>query len=131
MAAGRSKDPNTNVGAVIVDDSRSVVSTGYNGFAPGVRDTEGRWQRPMKYEFVVHAEANAIAQAARSGRATRDTIIFVTHFPCKDCAKLIIAAGIKHIVVDAKGKTLMNDEEQQKFTRTMLDEAGVTVAEVK
>lgn len=130
-AAERSKDPNTNVGAVIVDDSRSVVSTGYNGFAHGVKDTPERWERPLKYEFVVHAEANAIAQAAKSGRATNSTTIFVTHFPCKDCAKLIIAAGIKHIVVDAKGKTLMNDEEQKKFTRTMLDESGVTVAEVK
>jgi dCMP deaminase len=129
-ATERSKDPNTNVGAVIVNDDRCVISTGYNGFAHGVKDTHERWQRPLKYDFVVHAEANAIGQAAKMGSKTNGCDIYVTHFPCKDCAKLIITAGIKRIIVDVRGKTLMNDEEQKAFTRAMLTEAGVAIAEV-
>jgi dCMP deaminase len=126
-ATERSKDPNTNVGAVIVDEDHNVVSTGYNGFPRGVKETPGRWERPLKYEYVVHAEENAIGCAARTGRATDGCKMYVTHFPCKDCAKMIITAGIKHLIVDGRGKTAMNDEEQQKFTRGLLSEAGVEV----
>lgn len=128
-AATRSKDPNTNVGAVIVDEQRSIVSTGYNGFPPGVKDTESRWERPTKYDFVVHAEANAIGRAAKAGHAVDGCTIFVTHYPCKDCAKLIITAGIKRVAVDPQGKTLMNDDAQRAFTAQMFLEAGVDVFE--
>lgn len=126
-AATRSKDPNTNVGAVIVDHAKSVVMTGYNGFAPGVEDTAERWQRPTKYDFVVHAEANAISRAARAGRSTEGCAMYVTHYPCKDCAKLIISAGIKVLWVDKNGTTLMNDDAQKAFTAAMLKEADVEV----
>ena len=128
MAAERSKDPNTNVGAVIVDDGRSIVATGYNGFPARVKDTNERWERPLKYDFVVHAEANAIARAAKAGHKTDGCTIFVTHYPCKDCAKLIITAGIKHVCVDGKGTTLMNTDEMKAFTSALFDEAGVTVS---
>jgi len=129
VAATRSKDPNTNVGAVIVDEDRSIVGTGYNGFPPLVKDTVERWQRPTKYDFVVHAEANAIGRAARAGRRVEGSTIYVTHYPCKDCAKLIITSGIKRVVVDPEGKTLMNNDEMKAFTAALFSEAGVDVYE--
>lgn len=98
--AERSKDPNTQVGAVIVDRNRRIVSTGYNGFAPDVIETRQRWQRPTKYDYVIHAEVNAIAHAASVGHATDNCLIYITAVPCLSCMKIIMAAGIKSIIAD-------------------------------
>src|SRR3546814_4797914 len=68
--ASRSKDPSTQVGAVLVDADNHIIATGYNGFPPGIEETPARWQRPDKYERVIHAEMNAIAHAARAGHST-------------------------------------------------------------
>ena len=62
--AERSKDPNTQVGCRIVDCENHVISEGYNGFGAGVFETEQMWQRPEKYDHVIHAETNAIGHAA-------------------------------------------------------------------
>lgn len=93
--ASWSKDPSTKVGAVIVDDKFRILSVGYNGFPRGVEDTEERLNdRPTKYSLVVHAELNAILNATASiGGAS----LYVTHFPCNECAKAIIQSGIKNI----------------------------------
>jgi dCMP deaminase len=96
-----SKDPSTQVGAVLVNDLRQVVGMGYNGFARGVEDTEVRLNtRELKYQFVVHAEVNAIIQA---GHAARESTLYV--YPsfmlppvCADCAKAVIQAGVKGVV---------------------------------
>ena len=66
MVASKSKDPDTKVGAIIVNQENEHVASGYNGFPPGFMDYEDRWQRPIKYDFAVHAEVNAICRAKQS-----------------------------------------------------------------
>lgn len=122
--ATRSKDPSTQVGAVIVNTKQGVVETGYNGFGEGVRETEERWQRPIKYEYVIHAEQNAISRAARFGKITDDTTLYCTHFPCKVCAKSVIAAGIKRIFY--KDYVASWSPEEIAFVKAMFEEANVS-----
>ncbi len=98
IAADRSKDPNTQVGCVIVDENMDPVAFGYNGFGPGSEETEELWQRPAKYDHVIHAETNAIGRAARRGCSTEGATAYITAFPCLPCAKVLIAAGIKEVV---------------------------------
>ena len=124
-ASLRSKDPNTQVGAVLVDEDNHIVATGYNGFPPGIEETEERWQRPQKYRRVIHAEVNAIGWAARKGIATAGSTLYCTHFPCNQagCARLIIAAGVKHVVA---GQPPHGWDEDHEFAKELFDEAGVT-----
>jgi len=101
LAAMRSKDPNTQVGACIVDSENRILSTGYNGFPSGCSDDEYPWDREgefgcTKYPFVVHAELNAILNAR--GKNLTGAKIYVALFPCNECAKAIIQSGIKEIV---------------------------------
>lgn len=93
--ANRSKDPNTQVGAVIVDNKNRIVSTGYNGFPSNMLETSSLWEKPIKYKYVLHAEANAICY---SNKELNGYTLYVSIFPCIECAKLIIAAGIKKVV---------------------------------
>jgi len=95
-----SKDRSTKVGAVIVDDKKTVISMGYNGFPRGCDDDkEERHERPMKYLYTEHAEKNAIYNAARNGNSLDGKTLYVTTlFPCVDCAKAIIQSGIKKVV---------------------------------
>ena len=92
--AGWSKDPSTKVGAVIVDQQRRIVSTGYNGFPQGVVDNP-QLPRERKLMRTLHAEANAILFAKRD---LSGCTIYVTHHPCAHCAAMIIQAGIKRVV---------------------------------
>ena len=101
LAAERSKDPNTQVGACIVDSDNRIVSTGYNGFPYGCSDDEFPWAREgdtkeTKYAYVVHAELNAILNAR--GRSVVGTTLYVALFPCNECAKAIIQSGITEVV---------------------------------
>lgn len=99
LAAMRSKDPGTQVGACIVSPSNIILSTGYNGFPMGCSDDEFPWDREgeeTKYPYVVHAELNAILNA--NGKSLRGARIFVDLFPCNECAKAIIQSGISEIV---------------------------------
>jgi len=101
LAAGRSKDPSTQVGACIVDNSNRIISTGYNGFPHGCSDDDFPWNRnesegETKYPFVVHAELNAVLNAG--GKQLFGSRIYVALFPCNECAKAIIQAGIKEVI---------------------------------
>jgi dCMP deaminase len=99
LVSSMSKDRSTKVGAVIVRD-RNIISTGYNGFPRGCSDdVEERHQRPLKYAWTVHAEANAILNCAREGISTKDTIMYCTLHPCSGCATNIVQAGVKIIIV--------------------------------
>lgn len=123
-----SKDPSTQVGAVIVDQKRRVVAMGYNGFPRGVADTEERLNhRPTKYKHVVHAEANAILNATAS---LEGCAIYVTPLPpCWECAKLIIQSGITHVYFDVSDEALERWGQSLEALR-MLEEAGVTCGAV-
>ena len=97
LVATKSKDRSTKVGAVIVNNEHTVLSTGYNGFARSINDNiESRHDRPVKYFWTEHGERNAIYAAARNGIRLKGSIIYVTGggFPCADCARAIIQAGI-------------------------------------
>ena len=101
LSSKRSKDPSTTVGACIVNKKNRIVGIGYNGFPYGCEDTEYPWGRDQsdflncKYPYVVHAEPNAILNATCP---LDDCTIYVTLFPCNECAKLIIQSGIKEVV---------------------------------
>ena len=96
--ASYSKDTNRHVGAVIVNEDRIVISQGYNGLPRGVNDNdEKRFERPLKYLFTEHAERNALYHAARLGTSVKDSTIYVTSFPCADCARGIIQTGIRRV----------------------------------
>lgn len=125
LVATWSKDPSTQVGAVIVRD-RVVLSTGYNGLPKGVDDIEERLNnRNLKYPMTVHAEINAILQATTS---LNTATLYVTHHPCADCAGPIIQSGIKRVIIKTPGKNLAkNWSEQTRIARVMFDEAGVKV----
>lgn len=124
LSALRSKDPNTQVGAAIVDENHRVVSVGYNGFPTGVSDDEFPWSREgdvltSKYAFVVHAELNAILNSQRS---VRGCTIYVSLFPCNECAKAIIQSGIKKIVYESDK---YNGVDTNIASKRMLKAAGV------
>jgi len=121
-AATRSKD-RTKVGAVLVGPKNDVRLTGYNGPPAGVHDLPERRERPAKYLFAAHAEANLVSFAAREGIATEGCTVFITHQPCAACARSMIQAGIKRIVYGA-GTTSMPAEEFVA-SAMMLNEAGV------
>ena len=91
-----SKDPSTQVGAVIVDDDNRVISIGYNGFPKGIKDDHRLSNRDLKYEMIVHAEANALLFA---NAPVKGCTIYTWPFqPCSRCAALIIQAGIRRVV---------------------------------
>ena len=93
-----SKDPGTRVGSVLVQDRR-IIATGYNGFPQGISDNLERYSnRDTKLAFTVHAEVNAILNAAKSGAETRLSTLYVTFPPCVRCATSIIQAGITRLV---------------------------------
>ena len=99
LAARRSKDPNTQVGACIVSPDNIIISTGYNGMPKGCSDDEFPWGREgeeTKYPYVVHAELNAILNA--NGRDLRGSRLYVALFPCNECAKAIIQRGVKEVI---------------------------------
>jgi dCMP deaminase len=102
-----------------------VRLTGYNGPPRGVQDTPERRERPQKYLFASHAEANTIAFAAREGIRTSGCTLYVTHYPCSACSRSIIQAGITCVVV-GNGQTSMPPEEFASAA-AMFHEAGVKI----
>jgi dCMP deaminase len=125
LSAMRSKDPNTQVGACIVDDSNKIIGIGYNGFPIGCSDDELPWcntsasPNDTKYPYVVHAEVNAILNSSKN---LKNAKIYVTLFPCNECAKVIIQSGIKEVVCLSDK---YHDLDQTKASRKMLDLAKV------
>jgi len=93
-----SKDPSRGVGAAIVSPTRQILATGFNGLPRGLADTPDRLQRPVKYDFVVHAELNAIIQCARNGISPIDCTMYSSFSPCVNCAVAIAQSGIKRVI---------------------------------
>ena len=129
LAARRSKDPSTPVGACIVSQDNIIISTGYNGMPKGCSDDEFPWDREgeeTKYPYVVHAELNAILNA--NGRDLRNSRVYVALFPCNECAKAIIQSGVKEVVY-------LSDKYANtpgvKASKRMLDAAGVKYTQLR
>ena len=125
LSSLRSKDPNTKVGACIVDSDHKVVSNGYNGMPRGIDESKISWNKgeglDSKYLYVCHAEFNAILNT-RNGSALKGCTLYVTLFPCNECAKAIIQVGIKEIVyADDK----YHDSTTTQASRLMFELAGV------
>lgn len=131
LAAERSKDPNTQVGACIVDEQNRILSTGYNGFPLGCSDDVFPWSRDgeeteTKYPYVVHAELNAILNAR--GKSLAGSRLYVALFPCNECAKAIIQSGIREVIYLSDK---YRDTPLTKASRKMLEAAGITLTKSK
>ena len=131
LAAQRSKDPSTQVGACIVDSSKRILSTGYNGFPHGCSDDDFPWNRDdskgeTKYQFVVHAELNAILNA--SGKNLNGSTVYVALFPCNECTKAIIQSGITEVVYLSDK---YHNTPSTVASRRMLNAAGVKLTQLK
>ena len=129
LSALRSKDPSTQVGACIVDGNNKVVSIGYNGFPMGCSDDEFPWGREggmleTKYAFVVHAELNAILNSPRS---LAGCTLYVSLFPCNECAKAIIQSGIRKVVYECDKYA---KEDNVIASKKMLRAAGVELVQL-
>lgn len=125
LSAQRSKDNNTQVGACIVNQENKIVSVGYNGMPTGCNDDDMPWERvgsflDTKYAFVCHAELNAILN--RNASSLKDCRLYVTLFPCNECAKAIIQSGIKEVIfLDNK----YAEAENTKASMIMFKLAGI------
>ena len=116
-----SKDPRTKVGAVLVNETKQVLSVGYNGFPRGVYDCPERYNnRSIKLLFVAHAERNALDNATSVEGAT----LYSTLFPCTDCAKGIIQRGIKRVVT-SEPSPAQHERFNCDISAIMFKEAGV------
>lgn len=130
LSALRSKDPSTQVGAVIVNVKNKIVGIGYNGFPSGLNDDEYPWHREgsfvdTKYAYVVHAELNAILNATSS---LEGCSIYVSLFPCNECAKAIVQAGIKTVVYEDDKYA---DTDAVIVSKRILSGAGVSLRQLK
>lgn len=126
----RSKDPNTQVGACIIDEDKKIVGVGYNGFPTGCPDDVFPWAKEgdfleTKYPYVCHAELNAILNSVKS---TKNCIIYVGLFPCHECAKSIIQSGIREIVYSSDK---YNGTESDIASKKMLDASGVKYRKIE
>jgi len=126
LSALRSKDPNTQVGACIVNSRKHIIGIGYNGFPVGCSDDVLPWDREgdfldTKYPYVCHAEMNAITNASNKTDLYGATM-YISHFPCNECAKLIVQVGIREVVYLSDK---YHDQPVFVAARRILDMAGV------
>ncbi|MBQ1916431.1 MAG: dCMP deaminase family protein [Lachnospiraceae bacterium] len=127
LSAMRSKDPHTQVGCCIVSEDHKILSMGYNGFPRGCSDDDFPWKRegpPLenKYFYTTHSELNAILNYR--GGSLEGASLYVTLFPCNECAKAIIQAGIREIVYDSDK---YENEPSTIASKRMLKAAGVSI----
>lgn len=125
LSSERSKDPSTQVGACIADGDHKVVSVGYNGMPSGIDDEALPWDKgedlESKYLYVCHAEFNAILNT-RNGASLKGCSLYATLFPCNECAKAIVQAGIKEVVFLSDK---YHDELNVRASRRIFELAGI------
>lgn len=127
LSAKRSKDPSTQVGSCIVSKDKRILSIGYNGTPNGINDSEFTWEREgeylnTKYPYVIHSEINSIVNFRGNSRELEEATIYVTLFPCNECAKMIIQSGIKKVVfLSDKYK----DTDSSIAAKKLFDSCGV------
>jgi len=139
LVASKSKDKSMKCGCVLVGHGHSMLSTGYNGFPRMCDDgKEERYERPEKYAWTEHAERNAIYNAARNGIKLLSSYAYNTCFPCVDCARGLVQAGIAEIIIPTKETDPFFiesrwDDWAESFAkaRIILDEGWVTIREIE
>ena len=125
--ASWSKDPGTKVGAVLVDDRR-IIATGYNGFPQNIEDSIQRYaNRELKLAYTVHAEVNAILNAAKNGAQTKNSTLYVTFPPCVSCATGVVQAGVNMVICPCLSTAPERWRESFQMGQDLLKEAGVLV----
>ena len=123
-----SKDKHKQVGCLILDpETLFIRATGYNGFPLGIEDTTERWERDLKYNYVQHAEMNAICSAARHGTQLKDSVCIVTYFPCSTCAKALIQAGCKAVVTKTPDYDHPRWGQDFRVSCALFQESGISV----
>ena len=124
-----SKDPSTKVGAVIVSADRQILSTGYNGFPQRIKDSdEFLNDRDMKYPLMVHAELNAILNAAKNGVNINNAWLFVSGLPvCDNCAKHVAQSGITMIVQRELGPMQNRWKESTEMAETIFKLSNIPI----
>lgn len=128
VVATKSKDRSTQVGCVIVGKDQEIRTTGFNGFPRGFNDdVDTRHDRPEKYIWTEHAERNAIYNAAKVGVPLHGCTAYVTMFPCPDCARALIQAGIKELHCPKPDLNHPTYGESFKSSMLMFEECGVLV----
>ena len=128
----RSKDPRTQVGACIADHDHRILSVGYNGTPAGIDDDEFPWESTGdaltdKHNYVIHAEANAILNYRGSTKDLEGATVYVTLFPCHECAKTLVQAGIGEVVYLGDKYEGTTDN---LISKNILDRCGVTYRQV-
>ncbi len=126
ISAFKSKDPATKVGAVFVDDKNHQITMGYNGMVAGIDESKLSWDKDktkpleeQKYGYVVHAEANAILHSPRALEGSR---LYVTLFPCHECAKLVASVRCKEVIYLSNKD---HESESHRISRRILDLSGI------
>jgi dCMP deaminase len=130
LAASKSKDPRTKIGAVLVKNG-VLISEGFNGFARKVQDSPERYRdRETKYKFIVHGEANSVLNAARHGINTSESVLYTQGVPCNECAKSLIQAGVREICIHAQWPEMNHVPkwvEAVKISHCMFQEAFIPI----
>lgn len=130
LVASWSKDPSTQVGCVITDGDHNQLSGGFNGFPRGIADDDRLHDRETKLKLIVHAEANAVAAAARNGHALKGSTAYVTLPPCSQCAALLIQAGVYRVVF-VSGTRPSKWELDWVLAQGLMSEAGIEFEEIE
>lgn len=127
--ASNSKDPSRKIGAIAVsnDKSRTILSTGWNGFPRGINDISSRlYIREEKYKYIIHAEMNCIFNACHNGISLNNSIFFVYGLPvCNNCALSLIQCGISSVICQVEGHIYQPWLSKWEFSKSIFDESGV------
>jgi dCMP deaminase len=132
LSARRSKDPHTQVGACIVGSDQRILSIGYNGTPRGMSDATFPWEREgtalsTKYPYVIHAERNAVLNFRGLMREFVGSTVYVTHYPCNECAKELAQVGVGTVVFALNPYP---DSDETRASERILSAAGIVVRQV-
>lgn len=127
IEASKSKDPKTQIGSIIISKENKPLASGYNGPPENINDNAINWDRPVKYPYIRHSEANSIDHC-HNRTLLKEATIYVTAAPCKACMLDIVAAKIKRVVYfrpKADAGSLLSSDEEWKATRSIAKLAKV------
>jgi len=127
ITAKKSKDPSSQVGCVIVDSNNRIVSTGFNGFVAGCDEDQMTYDRPMKYNLIIHAEMNALMFANQS---VKGCTVYVTHHPCDNCFKHLLQAGIQQVYYRSKSVLERFSKDQLEAINKLQKSTGVSIEQI-